>query len=181
MRLPPHPHDLPLLEGPEELDLQGGALAERHAGQGLLGPADGLRLPYHVGKAVLGVVPLVIERAPQLALPGLHVVEPPEQGEGPDAGALPDDRHHLLGVPLESLPLQQGLQPQAEGDFNHHAGGTHPLAQVDDGLHARRDAAALVRGHGNLNVRRLRRAGVEGNPVDVGDAELLQLGDGLPG
>ena len=32
-----------------------------------------------------------------------------------------------------------------------------------------------------MNVLIQRRAGVEGEPVDVGDAELFQLGNGLPG
>ena len=88
---------------------------------------------------------------------------------------------HLPGVLLEGGSLQQGFQPQAEGDFDHHAGGADPLAQVDDRVHPRRDVAELIRGHGDADPWDLRRAGIEGNPVNVGDAELLQLGDGLPG
>ena len=85
------------------------------------------------------------------------------------------------GVLLKGGPLQQVLQAQAEGDLDHHARGADPLAQVDDRLDSRGNIARLVRRDGDPGVRHLRRAGIEGDPLDVGDPELLQLGDGLPG
>ena len=86
-----------------------------------------------------------------------------------------------LEIGPELLRLQQVLQPQPQGDLDHHAGGAGPLADVDLGLDPLRHIAHLVRRHGDADVRRKLRPGVEGDPADLGDAELLQLGDGLPG
>ena len=52
-----------------------------------------------------------------------------------------------------------------------------PLADVDRGLDPLRHIAHLVRRHGDVDVRWKLRPGIEGDPVDLGDAELLQLGD----
>ena len=87
---------------------------------------------------------------------------------------------HAAGVLLKGGALQERLQPQPQGDLDHHAGGAYPLAQVDDRFHSRRDVPHFVRRHGDVYILIQPGAGIEGDPVDVGDAELLQLGDGLP-
>ena len=86
-----------------------------------------------------------------------------------------------LEIGLELLRLQQMLQPQPQGDLDHHAGGAGPLSHVDFGLDLLRHIAHLVRCHCDVHIPRQLCPGIEGNPMDVGDAELLQLGDGLPG
>ena len=86
-----------------------------------------------------------------------------------------------LEVAPELLRLQQMLQPQTQGDLDHHAGGAGPLAHVDLGLDGGGHIAHLVGGDGDVDVLLQLRPGVEGNPADVVDAQLLQLGDGLPG
>ena len=86
-----------------------------------------------------------------------------------------------LEIGLELLRLQQMLQPQPQGDLDHHAGGAGPLAHVDLGLDLLRHVPHLIRRHGDVHVLRQLRPGVEGDPVDLGDTELLQLGNGLPG
>ena len=73
------------------------------------------------------------------------------------------------------------LQPQPQGDLDHHAGGAGPLSHVDFGLDLLRHIAHFVRCHCDVHIPRQLCPGIEGNPMDVGDAELLQLGDGLPG
>ena len=84
-----------LLAGAGLADQQDGALADSHPPQHLLGLLDGIRLPDHILKAVLGAVALVKQLVAQLALPGLHVVEPLQDGKRADAGPLPHHRHHL--------------------------------------------------------------------------------------
>ena len=110
-----------------------------------------------------------MEQAFQTDGPGKHLVKAVVAGG------------NAAGVLLKSRPLQQRLQSQPQGNLDHHAGGADPLADINDRFHLRRDVAHLVRGHGDMDVLLQRRAGVEGDPVDVGDAELLQLGNGLPG
>ena len=66
------------------------------AGAGLADQQDGaLADPDHILNAVLGAVALVKQLVAQLALPGLHVVEPLQDGKRADAGPLPHHRHHL--------------------------------------------------------------------------------------
>ena len=84
-----------LLAGAGLADQQDGALADSHPPQHLLGLLDGIRLPDHILKAVLGAVALVKQLVAQLALPGLHVVEPLQDGKRADAGPLPHHRHYL--------------------------------------------------------------------------------------
>ena len=102
-----------LLPGARLPDQQDRAFAEGHAAQGFLGFSDRLRLANHVAETVLGVMALVEELAPQLALPGLHVVEPLEEGEGPDAGVLPDDGDHFYAEVYAPHPYRLGGQGAA--------------------------------------------------------------------
>ncbi len=59
-------------------DQKNGTFAEGHAAQGFFGFTNGRRLPDDIGKTVFGAVTFVKELAPQLILPGLHIVEPLE-------------------------------------------------------------------------------------------------------
>ena len=149
-----------LLPGARLADEQDGALASGHAAQGLLGFDNGLRPAHHVGKTVFRVVALVEKLAAQLALPGLHVVEPLKQGEGPDAGVLPDHRHHLHAeVHPAHLHRLGGQGPAAlhaldEGDVGKHLLAPPSLDQrgADQGhflgvAAAREDLPLLVDAH----------------------------------
>ncbi len=130
-------------------DQKDGAFAAGHAGQRLFGFADGPGLPDDVGKAVFGVVSFVEELVSQLALPGLHIVEPLEQGEGSDARVLPDNGNHLHAevhaVHLYGLDRQglAALQTLGKGNVGEHLLAPPPLNQRGaDAGHLLRAAAA---------------------------------------
>ena len=122
-----------LLAGAGLADQQDGAFAGGHPGHGVPSPADGLGISKDVVKAVFGSVALLEQLAPQLTLAGFHVVEPLQQGEGADAYALPDDRHHLYAE-VDAVDLHhpggQGLAG-AEAFFKGDEGKglSAPLAQ----------------------------------------------------
>ena len=128
-----------LLAGAGLADQQDRALADGHPPQHVLGLLNGLGRPHDVLKAVLGPVALVEQLAPQLALPGFHVVEPLEDGKGADTGTLPHHRHHL-GADVDAVePDDLGGQPLplleafGEGEVGEHLGGGLAHHQVGAG------------------------------------------------
>ena len=128
-----------LLAGAGLAHQQDGALAGGHPPEDLLGVPDGLRRADHILKAVFGPVALPQQLSPQLALAGLHLVEPLEDGKGADTGALAHHRHHLHADVDAVEPGDLGGQPLpflealGEGDVGEHLGGGLAHHQVRAG------------------------------------------------
>ena len=164
-----------LFKGQEGIDLPGGAVQGPPAGDAgdllqLAVAGKDLPLLVHPGDALVQDLHEDLKLALQPQPPGKHLVKAVGVGG------------HLPLVGLEGRPLQQVLQPQAQGGLDHGGAVAHPLADVDDGPGPPGDIAGLLGGDDIVVFVhiRLRRAGMVEVKGQLVHPQLVEAAHRLP-